>query len=321
VIIREWREKISDRLRRSKPDPTGIMTFAPKHIYILPTYYGMIFSAVLFLMLIGSMNYISNLGYMLTFTLGGLGLVGMIHTWRNLVNLEMKVGKVPAVFMGQDASFELILTNVSPKDRFAIAVKSAQGAEITEDVPANSSVSVHLHFPTYRRGIEPLGRLTFYTLFPIGLLRSWSYADPGMSCLVYPKPASKGLPKEQMVWAEQEGGDQGEGSDDFVGLRSYRLGDSPKHIDWKAFARERGLMCKQFGGNQAERLVLDWSLLKGYDTEYRLSLLCRFILIADEKNQYYSLLIPGVSITEDRGEQHKHRCLAALAMFQQGDFT
>ena len=108
------------------------------------------------------------------------------------------------------------------------------------------------------------------------------------------------------------------GADDFVGLRVYRPGDSPRHIDWKAFARERGLLSKQFGGDRTERLQLDWDLLPPVGTERRLSLLCRFILQAEGESLSYGLKIPGTRIKPGQGESHKHRCLGALANFEAG---
>ena len=54
-------------------------------------------------------------------------------------------------------------------------------------------------------------------------------------------------------------GDKGRGVDDFAGFRPYRPGDSPRHLFWKAVARDQALLVKQFGGDRADELWLDWN--------------------------------------------------------------
>ncbi len=286
-----------------------------RRVYILPTRYGLVYAGCLLLMLIGSINYQNNLGYMLTFLLTGLGLVAMVHTWRNLLGLAVHGGRAEPVFVGQEACFPLYLDNRGKRPRQAIRADAPEAAGMVEDVPANDSARLFLHAGARRRGVFRPGRITLSTLYPLGLFRAWGYVDTGIECLVYPTPAPIGDPPEQEVPGGNESGGKGHGVDDFLGLRPYRAGDSLKQIDWKALARERGLVSKEFGGDQTRRIALDWELLPGIDTETRLSLLCRFVLLADSQQQHYALKLPGVHIAESHGEKHKHACLAALARF------
>jgi uncharacterized protein (DUF58 family) len=112
-------------------------------------------------------------------------------------------------------------------------------------------------------------------------------------------------------------GDQGTGADDFVGPRPYRPGDSPRQLDWKALARERGLVVKQFGGDHAARVWLDWHQ-HGGGVEERLSRLARQVIQAHEQGLSFGLRLPGRLIEHGRGDAHKHRCLEALALFPAG---
>jgi uncharacterized protein (DUF58 family) len=117
------------------------------------------------------------------------------------------------------------------------------------------------------------------------------------------------------MYSQSDSGDRGVGADDFIGLRQYRFGDSPRQIDWKAQARQRGLLSKQFGGDRCEQISLDWELLKEHDIEQRLSLLCRFILQAEEEERAYSLNMPNEKITTGSGPIHQQRCLSLLARY------
>ena len=86
-------------------------------------------------------------------------------------------------------------------------------------------------------------------------------------------------------------------------------------MNWKALARERGLLTKQFGGDRANELMLSWDILAGLDTEARLSRLARWVLEAELAGLRYGLVLPDQVITPLQGEVHRHACLKALAMF------
>jgi uncharacterized protein (DUF58 family) len=300
------------------PAPTGVRQLGIRQVYIWFTRYGGLFLAVLLVMLLGSMNYMSNLGHMLSFLLAGLTLVSLLHSWRNLMGLRLEGGRAEPVFAGQEALFQLQVANPRRYDRLALRFQTRAGTEATEDIPAGERRLVALRFPTSRRGELSLGRITLSSVFPLGLTRAWSHLDPGLSCLVYPAPIGSGPLPLRPATSHSDEGNCGSGADDYVGSRPYRPGDSPHHLDWKALARERGLVSKQFGGDCAERVVLDWDELRGLDGETRLSLLCRFVLMAAEQGLIFQLRLPGNLLPEGRGEAHKHRCLAALARHRIG---
>ncbi len=301
--------------RRAFSDGHGGVAIRPRSIYIIPTRQGLLLVLVLMLMLAGSINYGSNLGHLVTFLLAGVWLSAILHTWRNLLGVSLRAAQVAPVFAGQDAVFQIRISNPSRLDRFGLTLRREQIRGQSTDLPASETRLLQLPLPTQRRGLLRLPEVTLQTVYPLGLFRAWSYAELDLSCLVYPQPAVTGSPPVEASYTASDDGDRGVGADDFVGLRGYRLGDSPRHIDWKALARHRGLLSKQFGGDRTERIELDWDLLPPVDTEQRLSLMCRFILQAEGESHSYSLRLPGVVIEPGQGEQHKHRCLAALALY------
>jgi uncharacterized protein (DUF58 family) len=290
-----------------------------RSIYILPTKFGFILVFLLMAMLVGSINYGSNLGYLITFLLGGIWLSGILHTWRNLLGLRIAPTKTASVFCGQPAEFSLRVENPGRLPRFGISLKAKGGSKAEKDLQKQSSAKLLITQPTKQRGKLQLSSLSIHTRYPLGLFHAWCYVNLDMLCLVYPRPADYGTPPTEPVYGQADSGDRGMGSDDFVGLRSFRHGDSPRHVDWKALARERGLFSKQFGGDRKEEVSLDWELLPELEVETRLSLLTRFVLLAEEQQQTYGLKLPGTSIKADQGERHKHQCLTALALFRQQD--
>ncbi|HUX26257.1 MAG TPA: hypothetical protein VMV87_16775, partial [Burkholderiales bacterium] len=152
------------------PEP-GSIYLQQNRVYILPTRPGLAFGMALGVMLIGSINYNLSLGYILTFLLGSMGLVAILHTFRNLVHLYITPGRVEPVFAGELAWFELFVENRSGYDRCAIGLWH-QGKSTQCDVATARGATVSIPVVAERRGWLTPARITLDTRFPIGLLRA-----------------------------------------------------------------------------------------------------------------------------------------------------
>jgi len=297
------------------PEP-GTIFLVQKRVYILPTRPGLAFAVALAVMLIGSINYNLSLGYILTFLLGSLGLVAILHTFRNLVHLHITPGRVEPVFAGETAWFELFVENRSGYERSSIALWH-DGKPTRCDIAAGRGTTVSVPVAAPKRGWLSPGRITVDTRFPVGLLRAWSYVRPDLRGLVYPKPDDSTMPLPDPAGGSGEKRVAGGGSDDFAGLRAYQASDSPRHIHWKAAARGRGLQTKVFSGRAAAELWLDWSdLPAGMGVEAKLSRLTRWVLAADRDSLRYGLRLPGMALGPDTGEEHRLACLRELALHE-----
>jgi uncharacterized protein (DUF58 family) len=297
-----------------RPEP-GTIVLRQQRVYILPTRPGLAFAMALGVMLIGSINYNLSLGYILTFLLASMALVAILHTFRNLVHLHFTPGRVEPVFAGEIAWFELFVENRSGYDRCSISLWH-QGKARQCDVASGRGTTVSIPVAAERRGwLEP-GRITVDTRFPLGLLRAWSYIQPDMRCLVYPKPDDGRLPMPEPSGGSGEKRVAGGGSDDFAGLRPYQVSDSPRHINWKAVARGQALQTKVFSGRAAAELWLDWNQLPAnLDPESKLSRLTRWVLSADQDGLRYGLRLPGLERSPDAGASHHLACLRELALY------
>ncbi len=297
-----------------RPEP-GTIFLRQNRVYILPTRPGLAFGMALGVMLIGSINYNLSLGYILTFLLASTGLVAILHTFRNLVHLRITPGRVEPVFAGEPAWFELFVENRSGYDRCAIALWH-QGKATRCDIACARGATVSVPVVPARRGWLAPGRITVDTRFPLGLLRAWSYIQPDMRCLVYPRPDDGLPPLPEPAAGAGEKRVAGGGSDDFAGLRTYQSGDSPRHIHWKAAARGRQLQTKVFSGRAAAELWLDWNRLPAnLDLESKLSRLTRWVLAADNDGLRYGLRLPGLELAPDAGAPHRLACLRELALY------
>lgn len=304
-------------MRVTRPDAEGKLVVRPRLIYILPTRYGVVFGLLLLITLIGAVNYSNNPGFLVTFLLAGMAANTIFLTWRNLLGLRLRFEGSDPVFAGERARLRFRLDNERDVDRPAIQLgrEEEPGLPAAADLPAQGSITLNLSLTTRQRGRLRPGRLVVSTYYPLGLFYAWCYLDSEAECLVYPRPSGPWTPPPGTSERGQQDGEHGRGIDDFVGLRNYRSGDSPKHIHWRALARGQGLLTKEFGGEQAQRLWLDWEQTPGANDEERLSRLCRALLDAENGGAHYGLALPQREIAPDCGRRHLEQCLRALALF------
>jgi len=241
----------------------------------------------------------------------------MIHTFRNLANLRVTGGRARPVFAGDTAHFQVHLDNSSDTERYAIGLTRDGTSNSFVDLPARSAVPAMAAVPAPRRGTLRPGRLTLFTRYPLGLYRAWSHLDLDLHCMVYPRPAFPALPLPPAAASSGTGAQSGRGQEDFAGLREYHAGDSPRHVAWKAAARDMGLLTKQFSGRAETQLWLDWTQLPGQmAVEERLSHLARWVLDAHAAGVAYGLRLPGRTVDLSAGEAQREACLEALALFE-----
>lgn len=309
-----WLERLIPRRHQI----LGEYKLTQKNIYVLPTRAGLIYSAVLLVMLIAAINYQLALGYALTFFLAAVAMVSMMHTFRNMSQLIFRPGRSDPVFAGQMADWSFVLVNQTKTERFAVQVMVPGSAKpYSVDVPPNSEQITTIALPTEVRGMTPLPRFSMKSTFPLGLWRAWSYWKPMNHFLVYPKPESGAIALPNSVDFSGKGNARVGQQDDISALRPYREGDHPRLIAWKAVARlgTEDLLCKEMDGGEAGELLLDWWQVPGsLGEEQKISRLTRWVLDAEKAGLKYGLRLPGKAIAAAQGPAHQAQALESLAL-------
>src|SRR5258706_16017902 len=109
---------------------TDTQLLTQRNVYILPTRAGLMFAATLLVLLLASINYQLNLGYVLTFLLAGSGLVSMHLTHATLRGLTLHLKPLAPVFAGDAAILSVVLTSPGSA-RFGIGLKVSDAAVST----------------------------------------------------------------------------------------------------------------------------------------------------------------------------------------------
>jgi uncharacterized protein (DUF58 family) len=308
------------RLRR-----TDTLTLTQRNVYILPTRAGWMLALTLLVLLVASINFQLNLGYLLTFLLAGSALVGMHVCHNNLRGLTLHLHPPEAVHAHQAVVLEARFASERrrPRHGIGLGVVHDDGTPpdlAWTDVPAQCQAQLQVAWRAPGRGQHKLPTLIAQTLFPLGTFRVWALWRPAATALVYPEPEAHPPP---LPPGEPQGGGAGSArvhsTGEYDGVRAYRRGDPMKAVVWKkaaqAFAAGRNeLVSRDALSSQRQQLWLDLQQCGGTDFEGRISRLTAWVLMADRLGLDYGLRLPGREIAPDQGPAHRARCLEALAL-------
>lgn len=295
--------------------PAQSLVLSQKRIFIFPTGYGFLYLTVAALLFIGGINYENNLIMALSFLLASLFMVSILHTYRNFTGLGLRNGESESGFAGGEGALQVVLF-ADQRHHHSIWLRWQGQAAQQVTVAEGEEIRLWLNLPLPARGAVPAPRLTVYSRFPLGLLRAWSYVTLDQHCLAWPRPqASTVCPAEGGNRQQQQVPSGQSGDDEFRGLRDYVPGDSLRRVDWKGYARGRGLHTKLFDEPAGGRLWLQWDRLDGLAREQRLAVLCYWVLELHQQRQPYGLLLPGLTLSPGQGDRHRYRLLDALARY------
>jgi uncharacterized protein (DUF58 family) len=285
-----------------------------RRLYILPTRAGTALAALLLVMLVAGLNYTNSYALFLTFLLAGFAVVTMHQCHRNLLQVSLE-GAIPsATFAGEPARLQLLIGNDTKLPRLEIDA-GALGHSAGADLEAYSKQRVEISIPTSKRGVIRIERIRLATVYPFGLFRAWGWAHLPVEIIVYPRPHGS------LPMPGRSGTRQGlrsrlnAGTEEWLGLRPFRDGDSPRQVDWKAYARGSALLVKEYASAGSELYEFDFAQLAQLELEARLEQLARWIVDAEARGEQYGLVLPSQRLEADRGPEHRHRCLAALAAY------
>ncbi|MET1254319.1 DUF58 domain-containing protein [Aliikangiella maris] len=284
--------------------------------YIWPTREGYLLIVIVLLMLIGATNYQNNLAFLLTFLLISIGLVSVILTYRNIQDIQFTVRVPDELFADSVNRVSVMCTDRAGRNHHTVGLGLSYEQLKFIDIPAEQTVSLDIYLDTLKRGRLIMPGIMVSSIYPFGWLRTWAYIQLQQDVLVYPKPVEPPEFSQLAGTQTDEEGQKAEGVDDLYGLKPYQAGEPLSRIDWKAFARERGLFIREFNGYQASRICFSWNDFPGVAPELRLSYLTFLVIEAAKAQLAFALELPDNSVAFDEGEVHRSHCLQLLACYQ-----
>lgn len=233
----------------------------------------------------------------------------------------------PAPDEGQAFAFDRLLGY--PRWRYLVSIGSGAVSGTPADLPLlapGGRARVDLHLTPLRRGYLHLQHWELLFDEPLGLLTGRRRLGKGGRVLVLPKrypvgpivlPGSRHYQPGGITQAAAVGESQ-----EFVGLRDYRPGDSPRHIHWRSWARSGKPQVREYQDEFFTRhaLLLDTFAAEGPDAEATfecaVSVACSLIEPLSGGDALLDLLFIGTEayqFTSGRGQLdplHLHELLA-----------
>ncbi len=297
------------RLRKAEELP---LRLDRRRIYVLPTRFGSGFGILLFVMLLGALNYGNNPAFLLTCLLGAAAWASLFFGFRSMSGLQVMQLRAREAHAGDTVPVRLM---ISGGNRMRPSLRiDCGGNETAFGVSADKTSVIALSLPGERRGWMRAGRMRIWTDYPLGLFKCWSWINPAVEFLIYAKPEHPlaALPPDDGRIGERP---RTGSSEDYAGLREYRASDPPRLIAWKASARHDVLLVREIEHRAGEALVFDFAALGDLGTEQRISRLTAWVLAAEDLQQSYTLRLRGIDIGPGSGGPHRQACLKALALF------
>jgi uncharacterized protein (DUF58 family) len=310
ALYRRYRRWVE---RRTPPLDECLLDY--RRLYILPSRAGVGFLVLVAALWLLATNFENGLIFILCFLLLALFMVSIHFTHATLANLSVKPIRAQSVFAGDAATIELIFNQGKARRREQILLHFADSEPRMITVENAGDTFVTLLARTTQRGFLDPGLLTIESVYPVGLMRVWTYVRFRFDAAVYPAPQD-----DRMRSAASRGSGEGHfagstGSEDYVGLKTYQPGESLRHVAWKQYAREQGLWSKQYGDPVDDRVWVDWADYAGMETEQRLARMTWQVCESAAHGRVYGLRLPGVELLPNQGTAHRQATLRQLALF------
>lgn len=281
---------------------------------------GWLFAASTLALGLAAVNTGDNLVYLVVSFLLAAMATASFWAYLNFARLEADVEGPPTLFRNEPVPFEIVLSNHKPFPSFLIGVGLPPLAPTLSWVfyippRGTQRIWVRLRFP--RRGLFHLEALRIRSAFPFGLAYRTEDRSLSRTVLVYPAVHTVRGDPPASILATQTGAQstsrEGTGGD-FLGLRPFVRGDSPRRIYWRSFYRERRLEIKRFGEEASTTTLL--RLPKGASEE-TIETIASWVVALIQRGNSVGLVVEetGEHFPPRPGEAQKHRLLRALALY------
>ena len=306
-----------------------------RNIYIFFSREGLLFALLLVITFIAGINYGNNLVLGLCFYLASVWLVSLHVTFAHISGLQIQLLEVTMAEVGAPVWVTLQLRSDSRQPRRQLLLgfehnDYQDSAQKKTDNTVNQQVLltylqgeqiIRLPILTSQRGELVLPRLQIKTVYPLGIMRAWSYVYFSRTAWVYPKPEPfegqmqyLALNSEDMPIGGQYTQYQ-QGQDDFERLDNYIAGESLARVSWAHVARGQGMLTKHFADPIGHEQILDYADMPAAHHEQKLAQLAYGVISLGQLGLPFAMRLPNEpsSAVVGQGDAFTQGCLLRLA--------
>jgi len=268
-------------------------------IFIFTTRYGIYFLSIIFILFLISLSYGHSLAFTTTFVFVSLVMTSAHFTNYNLSGLEVKSVSLPKdLVAGGQSNLIVTLFNSSRKTRFDLSIKVGPfQSQVLEHLAPGESTKTLIPVNNLKRGEYSFSRLKVDTTFPFGLFYSWKFWNESHRFLVLPEKSECTIPLSHFSYPTQNGRGQGEqgqwGAEEFYGHVSYQEGMPLRGIDWRVFARGKGIFLKKFVEESHHVYLIRSEQFKEIETEAMISQMAWLLDYFHADGSVFALVLNG----------------------------
>lgn len=325
TMLGRWFEK-----RAPKSDVTILNL---RNVYIFFSREGLLFAFLLIITFIAGINYGNNLVLGLCFYLISVWLVSFHVTFAHISGIQIQLLEVTMAEVGAPVWVTLQLHSDSrqPRRQLMLGFEQKHYLSLSQQLKSDKTQVllphlqneqiVRLPIITNQRGELELPRLQISTVYPLGIMRAWSYIYFARTAWVYPKPeAFEGqvhylaLSNDNLPIGSQYS-QYRQGQDDFEQLETYIAGESLARVSWPHVAQGRGMLTKRFADPIGHEQVLDYADMPAAHHEQKLAQLAYGAISLGQIGVPFAMRLPhepSVSVV-GQGDAFAQACLLKLA--------
>lgn len=207
--------------------------------------------------------------FLLTF---GLTLSSLVVAWWVKVRLEGELRAPARAVAGSVVRLTVVVRNLSRRagydveatlDRVLPGLGVPKESARIDVLAPGESVTLEVQLEAKKRGVYLIGPAYAGTTYPLGIVRLGNALGKPQRLLVTPRIFALAALRLHSGQRHQPGGvplaSQTGESMEFVGVRDYRQGDSPRKIHWKLWARRGEPVVREYSQEYFSRigLILD----------------------------------------------------------------
>ena len=315
-----------------------------RNVYIFFSREGLLFAVLLIITFIAGINYGNNLVLGLCFYLISVWLISFHVTFAHISGLKVRLLDVTMAEAGAPVWVTLQLRSENRQPRRQLLFSFEQADEQKKN-KANKNINRHnnrienqssimvtksqdeqiirLPVQTHVRGQLELPRLTIKTVYPLGIMRAWSYVYFARTAWVYPKPEAFDWQAQYAIASQEDlptGAQYRQGQDDFERLDSYIEGESLARVSWGHVARGQGMLTKHFADPVGHEQTLDYADMPAAHHEQKLAQLAHGALTLGQLGVPFNMCLPNEAPSDvssaammGEGDSFAQVCLLRLA--------
>ena len=259
-----------------------------------------------------------GVGLMLTV----FGIVAMIQTNYTVAGMTMIVRDAPPAEEGRPLTLHVqvakaasnMARRLAGEVRFNLKIDAPPQLNtvhpgVIGSLGADQVAMVTVTVAAQSLGVHPLQHLRLSTRGMYGLFHAWIWVPTPTELLWYPR--SEGM---MALPARGDGGTStGRLGEEFSGHHPYLPGDSLGKVDWRAFARGRPLMVKNFAGGADTQVDLSLEQVQQLGFERGLRQLSAWIRLCAQDGRCFSLSIGRKKLVAARGARQARAAWELLA--------